>query len=246
MSGTPAIPEIGASSQDIENIVEGGRASHNAASRTLSTFSIAAGLTVILPTRWSDQDRNKLLTISEDGRSLHFHTPSSTGVKEAAAARANHPIPPAYDIYYFEVTILDKGRKGHISVGFASSDVSLNRLPGWERDSWGYHGDDGNAFASARDGTPFGPRFTTGDVIGCGIDFTLSKAFYTKNGVMLGFAFEYIGRDKELYPAVGLRTINEAVKVNFGQDSFVYDISEYHDHHAQDRNHESLSKDGSE
>lgn len=80
--------------------------------------------------------------------------------------------------------------------------VRLTRLPGWEKDSWGYHGDDGHSFASERDGTPFGPRFTSmlisvskeialtcwiaGDVIGCGIDFSLYKAFYTKNGAMLG------------------------------------------------------------
>lgn len=29
-------------------------------------------------------------------------------------------------------------------------------------------------------------RLVAGDVIRCGIDFTLSKAFYTKNGVLLG------------------------------------------------------------
>ena len=40
--------------------------------------------------------------------------PNTQGEKEAAAARANHPIPPACGIYYYEVTILDKGYKGYV------------------------------------------------------------------------------------------------------------------------------------
>lgn len=81
--------------------------------------------------------------------------------------------------------------------------MRLNRLPGWEKNSWGYHGDDGNSFASEKEGTSFGPRFTSklsfaynglisnvrnlaGDVIGCGIDFSLHKAFYTKNSSFIG------------------------------------------------------------
>ena len=87
---------------------------------------------------------------------------------------------------------------------FSCEGVRLNRLPGWEKNSWGYHGDDGNSFASEREGTPFGPRFTSTqvfqavnpppltspfsatDVIGCGIDFSVNKAFYTKNRIFLG------------------------------------------------------------
>lgn len=125
-----ASPDIGASDQDMEAVAEGGLASHSgyAASRTVSASSIVADPTVKIPTRWSDQDRSKLMTLSEDGRSLHFHSKHfplprlspdkylnltfSLGGKEAAAARANHPIPPECIIYYFEVTILNKGRKG--------------------------------------------------------------------------------------------------------------------------------------
>ena len=92
----------------------------------------SAGLepAINLPTRWNEQDRNKYLHVSEDGRNLSFHGetwfpgksslvfnegklgPNSQGEREAAAARANHPIPPACGIYYYEVTILDKGFKG--------------------------------------------------------------------------------------------------------------------------------------
>lgn len=72
---SPASPDIGASDQDREAVAEGGLPSHYAASPAVSAPSIAAAdPTGDLPTRWSDQDRSQLLTVSEDGRSLHFHS----------------------------------------------------------------------------------------------------------------------------------------------------------------------------
>lgn len=40
--------------------------------------------------------------------------PSNNSDKDAAAARANHPIPPACGIYYFEVEILGKEQKASV------------------------------------------------------------------------------------------------------------------------------------
>lgn len=98
----------------------------------------------------------------------------------------------------------------HISIGFAADDVKLARLPGWEKNSWGYHGDDGFSFAAEKNGNPYGPKFgsvfhfishfclhrddigifwllfVAGDIVGCGIDFSQNRAFYTKNGTFLG------------------------------------------------------------
>ncbi|THH09416.1 hypothetical protein EW145_g2025 [Phellinidium pouzarii] len=209
-----------------------GRERQNAYATATSTLNDHI---IHLPTRWNEQDRNKFLHISGDGRNLHYHGPTSQGEKDAAAARANYPVQPACGIYYYEVTILDKGLKGHISVGFSYAGVRLSRLPGWEKNSWGYHGDDGHSFASERDGTPFGPRFTTGDVVGCGIDFGTHKAFYTKNGALIGDAFDNIGEDGQvIFPAVGLRTQQEGIRVNFGHEPFKYDI-DYHVHCAKER-----------
>lgn len=101
-----------------------------------------------------------------------------------------------------------------------------NRLPGWEADSWGYHGDDGHSFCCQGTGQPYGPKFTTGDVVGCAINFASGECFYTKNGVHLGVAFT--GLTGDLYPSVGLKTVGEQVRVNFGTMPFVFDIDYFY------------------
>lgn len=73
-----------------------------------------------------------------------------------------------------------------IGIGFSGKNVALTRAPGWENESWGYHGDDGHIFASQNVGKHYGPTFSSGDTIGCGINFRTSTAFFTKNGRSLG------------------------------------------------------------
>lgn len=47
------------------------------------------------------------------------------------------------------------------SVSFSGHDVRLSRLPGWEKNSWGYHGDDGFSFSAEKMGSPYGPTYTS-------------------------------------------------------------------------------------
>lgn len=185
-----------------------------------------------LPTCWSDQDRHNLLNVSLNGRELSYQG-TSCGDKDAAAARTIHPIPPACGIYYYEVEILGKEHKSHISIGFAGHGVKFSRLPGWEPNSWGYHGDDGCSFAAEKNGTAYGPTYGAGDIIGCGIDFTSRRAFFTKNGSFIGPVFENVGKDIDLYPSVGLQHAGEIIRVNFGHEPFKFDIDS---HVQQQRN----------
>ncbi|KAK2189475.1 hypothetical protein NP493_106g07006 [Ridgeia piscesae] len=91
--------------------------------------------------------------------------------------------------------------------------------------TYGYHGDDGHSFCSSGTGQPYGPTFTTGDVIGCCVNLIDCTCFYTKNGISLGIAFREL--PSYLYPTVGLQTPGEVIEANFGQSPFVYDIEDY-------------------
>ncbi|KAJ3335878.1 hypothetical protein HDU93_004191 [Gonapodya sp. JEL0774] len=188
--------------------------------------------TIPLPTAWNPKDKCALLELTRMNMRLNYNGAGKSD-GDAASVRANAPMPPQAGIFYFEVDVLSKGRDGHIGVGFCWQNVSLNRLPGWEPNSWGYHGDDGHSFScSGTAGRAYGPTFTTSDVIGCCVNFWSNTAFYTKNGQALGTAFRDVcGTGNKggavLYPAVGLRTPGEVVEVNFGQRAFRYDIEGY-------------------
>eukprot|EP00210_Caulerpa_lentillifera_P006272 g5991.t1 len=141
---------------------------------------------------------------------------------DVGAVRADRPVPLTRRAYYYEITVLNAGEKGKIGIGFADGEFKLQRQPGWEPRSYGYHGDDGKKFATSESGSIYGPKFGTNDVIGAGIHLENRQMFFTKNGTLLGIAFNNV--EGELYPTIGLHSKSESVEVNFGQKPFVFDI----------------------
>jgi hypothetical protein len=94
----------------------------------------------------------------------------------------------AYVAAYFEVHFTADGKGGigsraggeregpprepspsTVSVGLVGSGFPLLRMPGWDAQSYGYHGDDGQRFHDSPFGVPFGPLFGPDDVVGCGL-----------------------------------------------------------------------------
>ena len=75
-----------------------------------------------------------------------------------------------------------------VSIGLASAAFPLfGKQAGWDRHSYGYHGDDGSVYHSSGVGSArFGPTFGVGDVVGCGLDYRDGSVFFTKNGRYLG------------------------------------------------------------
>lgn len=156
---------------------------------------------------------------------------------------------PQCGVYYYEMHVLSKGNDGYITIGFSTAESHVDRVPGKEKrayyhcillnllflflslgyqgESWGYQGDSGNVYAGSTRGTQYGPGFTTGDIVGCGINFANGTAFYTKNGAFLGVAFNRLDQSAEYYPCIGLRTPGESITVNFGNEPFLYDINQY-------------------
>ncbi|KAK5974749.1 ran-binding protein 9 [Trichostrongylus colubriformis] len=176
-----------------------------------------------LPRLWNKNDKYHFLDISHNSLRVSYKGNGKQQQKDAASTRADYPIPPQCGVYYFEITIV-RGLKGCMGVGVCGKSVNLNRLPGWDRDSYGYHGDDGNFFSSSGNGVSYGPKFTSGDVIGCGVNLVNKTIFFTKNGVHLGIASRELTRIDDLYPTIGLQTTGEVVDANFGQRPFRFDI----------------------
>ena len=65
-----------------------------------------------LPSRWAEADRFGGLEIAADGLDVRYTTTSKLHDHEAAATRADHPMPPQCGIYYYEVTVVSKGKEG--------------------------------------------------------------------------------------------------------------------------------------
>ncbi|KAJ5698200.1 SPla/RYanodine receptor SPRY [Penicillium macrosclerotiorum] len=155
-----------------------------------------------LPSQWSSSDKYSGLELSNDGLDVRYTGPVHKHDHEAAALRADHPMPPQCGIYYYEIKIESKPKEGMIGIGFSSTKASVERLPGWEQESWAYHGDDGKSFfgESQGQGRTYGPTFGAGDTVGCGVNFAAGSAFFTKNGTFLGNAFHDL-RTVTLYPS---------------------------------------------
>ncbi|ORY97455.1 concanavalin A-like lectin/glucanase domain-containing protein [Syncephalastrum racemosum] len=192
-----------------------------------SSSSSATSVDLRLPTCWNQKDKSNKVEIGRNGLDLTYIAGPGKTESHAASVRANFPMRPQCGVYYFEMCVLSKGNDGFIGIGFCTADTVLERLPGWDENSWGYHGDDGHSFTGSGTGKDYGPCYTTGDVVGCGVDFSEGVAFYTKNGSPLGVAFRDIPMSSDLYPCVGMRTPGEHITVNFGQEPFLFDITQY-------------------
>lgn len=136
------------------------------------------------PTGWHRKDKSDSLHVSDCGTVVTTLYQTEDGI---AVVRANHAM-PANGLFYFEIEVLriEDSFNGAIGVGFCECHNSLDRMAGWEVGSWGYHGDDGRRFNGQNMGSPYGPTYADGDVVGCGIDFDRGLAFFTKNGQYLG------------------------------------------------------------
>lgn len=173
--------------------------------KRLSTTALVSKLVLI------DKDR---LTVKYKGSSQHAN--------DVGAVRSDHPVPLHQKMYYYEIKILKSGETNAVSIGFASEDFKLQRHPGWEANSFGYHGSNGRAYTGNSTGKEYGPQFGQGDVIGAGMHLEKQQIFFTKNGKFLEVAFT--GVYGKLYPTIGLHSVGDWVEANFGQKPFVFDL----------------------
>ncbi|RIB20861.1 concanavalin A-like lectin/glucanase domain-containing protein [Gigaspora rosea] len=197
---------------------------------------ITSHIDIVLPTAWDIEGISPFIDIDSSGLIVNYTNPDNY---EAAIVRANHPIPSQCGIFYFEIKIINKGKNGIIGIGYCTKQNNINIYPlGQEykgnkqnkkNKSWwcDYHSDDGYFFCS-ESGKKYGPPYTTGDIVGCYLNFRNGIIFYTKNGINLGIAC-YLHSDFKgiLYPCVGFKSQGGSVEANFGKKKFKYSALEY-------------------
>ncbi|KAF9661594.1 hypothetical protein SADUNF_Sadunf19G0085000 [Salix dunnii] len=139
------------------------------------------------------------LSIKYPGVSLHGH--------DVGVIQADKPVPEKRLVYYFEIFVKNAGAKGQIAIGFTPQSFKMRRQPGWETNSCGYHGDDGNLYTGNGKGDAFGPTFTTNDTVGAGINYASQEFFFTKNGDIVGAVYKNM--KGPLFPTVAVHSQNE-------------------------------------
>lgn len=72
-------------------------------------------------------------------------------------------------------------------------------------------------------GEAYGPKFTKGNVVGCGWNIKDGIVFFTMDGDYLGDAFKNVYGT--FYPFVGANSRGASIYVNFGQDHFRFNFS---------------------
>ncbi|KAE9385127.1 hypothetical protein BT96DRAFT_968482 [Gymnopus androsaceus JB14] len=93
------------------------------------------------------------------------------------------------------------------------------RLPGWNRQSSGWHLDDLRKFFEDPDGEQYIP---SGSTIGCGYTFKTGSIFYNFNGIRLPNAFDgaHLPRhERDVFAAIGVSGQTN-FDVNFGGEPF--------------------------
>lgn len=156
----------------------------------------------------NSEDRDETFALSADGIGGQSRNELSWGGCRATVGVLSGKA-------YYEATVSDEGL---CRIGWATSTATLDL--GTDKQSFGYGGTGKKSHNKHFEtyGEPFGQN----DVIGCYLDADDGVIAYSKNGVLLGQAFQIPNNLKKraLYPAVVLK--NAEVSLNFGDSALAF------------------------
>jgi len=126
---------------------------------------------------------------------------------------------------YFEIQCTKPGKLAAIAIGVGPTDFSNTSFPGQQKDSVGYHSDDGKCYwydnqKNSSQTIEFGPRYHSSDIVGCGVT-NKGHVFFTKNGILIGVCTKKI-LSGNVYGIIGVISVEASIKVNWGQEQFAF------------------------
>jgi len=189
-------------------------------------YSPMEQLPVLLPLAFVQTDSNSPVRVVEGTRVVYKDAPFFSSQCQPVMIRANNYVMNIKRLYYFEITVKNHGHNRAFGLGLSAlPNVCCEGLPGWLKDTFGYHSDDGRVFGNGCNsaGIPYGPTYGAGDVVGCGWDQIEQTIFFTRNGDFLGIAFRGI-KYPHLFPIVGLQAFSCCIDANFGTHPFKFDM----------------------
>jgi len=132
------------------------------------------------------------------------------------------------NVYYYEVTILEKGEI--LYIGFGSVLLPLNSIPGWIDDSFSLNLNTGNYHNNTIIINNICPVCKINDVFGVGIRYIakdIYEPFFTYNGSLILFMKEKkVFIKKSIVPLICFNSLNK-IKLNLSQEEFKFDIKNY-------------------
>lgn len=181
-----------------------------------------------LPKIWNSKDKSPCLALASDDLTVSFKAEMLVGADTTGASvRADHPVPKHLAFFYYEVTVMDDGVDGAITIGLMNKESSIQYHPGHDKECYGYNAGDGTLCDCGLKRKSYGPSYYGDDVIGVCLNRLQSTLFFTKNGVKLGTACASVSDAVPFFPAVGLHSNNGKLRANFGASPFMFDIDDF-------------------
>ena len=175
---------------------------------------------------WSSTDKGALIELTSDSGIRYVSVNRGDG---DSLIRTSESIPDFAQSFYFEMKIIDCGQDGAIGIGLATSDADTNIMPGWNKNTIGYHGDDGGIYQGSGCAVEETDTFTTHDVVSCQVKRVRIDELrfgtviqFGKNGKTVGPLMYMM--NEHLHPVIGMGTPGARAKTNLGEDAFAYEL----------------------